>query len=75
MPVPWILLSVVVVVGSLLVLAVLLFRLWRQVKALGSTVSKAEQVLGGFSDLPVPDPGSRPARAPATRTAASVRRR
>ena len=71
----WILLSVALVVGSLIVLAVLLLGLWRQIKSLGSTVSQAEQVLGGFSQLPVPDPGSRPARVPAARAPASARRR
>ena len=67
----WILLSVALVVGSLIVLAVLLLGLWRQIKSLGSAMSQAEQVLGGFSQLPVPDPGS---RAPAARGPASTRR-
>jgi hypothetical protein len=73
--VPWILVDVALVLGSLLLLAVLLLGLWRQVKALGSTMAEAQRVVDGFSSLPVPDPGSsRPAASAPGRHAPARRR-
>ena len=59
----WILLSVALVLGSLALLAVLLLRLWRSLKALGRTMAEAERLADGFSALPVPEAPTRPTGA------------